>query len=965
MSSKPPKSSREDRLKEAQSKTSSALEQLFLLKKNKGGSKHRSISESLPSENPQIESVETLPLTPALGELAQRLENSSSLIVTEHPSVFVDEFTHEDNKVVPEQDNLSSVEEISSLDSMSLPVDFEEPQSDVIEIEYGTAQIEDLSLLDTGVFERQEEKEQEQELLGVLEQITFVLDQQDLKEDQVASDSQDLVQQNIEYSEADQGDDFEEMSLSDLDFDQVPLDIAPPSGEDEDEGIKDHISDEVLPIVLEEFEELVPEIEVLLNQLFSGDESVVPELHRKVHTFKGSFGMVGAERGKSLVHIMESWMEKAERQEVDSKEGHEQLALLFEKAKERVEALRRGDHLIVAVKDNQSVDTVSAHQQPVIAVQKRDIKIRSQDMDNFITEINESRLSNAALVNNSASNRQTLLELEDKSHNLAKMLREIEIHAESQIQSRRNEIEERGEEFDPLEMDRYTRFQELTRFINEIATDIGGIQRDLVRQSSEQDTTIAYQSRAIENVREGLQRARLVPAASIADRLHLLVKQTARKVKKQADVFMKGGNQPLDRSLLEKIIEPLEHILRNALTHGIETPEERKKAGKPAVGSIEITVSQETGRVRFNVQDDGQGLNPEIIKKKAVEKGLWSTQAPMTMQEAADMICSPGFSTASEVSDLAGRGVGMDVVRNRIMTMGGRFEIRSELGKGMELDISLPTSISSMSVVMVKSADETWCVPAEIVEHMDRLASDQWEAAQQTATLPVSLGSDLLQLRHRQLGQLMGLGVSSNDPGAMLILKAGDQRAAVLVDQLVGVAELPMRSLSRQWSTVPGVMGASVLPDGRASFLVDPLRADWSKRVEENVTVHQRSRPMVLVVDDSITVRKVTSRFLEKQGYEVVLAKDGQEAVERLFNISPDIVLLDVEMPRMDGFDCARHIRENPKFQNLPIVMITSRTAEKHRKRALSMGVNEYLGKPFKEEEVLEIIRRYVPHTVH
>ena len=589
------------------------------------------------------------------------------------------------------------------------------------------------------------------------------------------------------------------------------------------------------------------------------------------------------------------------------------------------------------------------------------MRLKSEDMDYFITEINESRLANASLLNNNVVSRQTMMELEDKSLTLAKMLREIEIHAESQIQSRRNEIEERGEEFDPLEMDKYTRFQELSRFLNEIATDISGIHRDLVRQVSDQETTVAYQSRAIESVRDGLQRARLILAESIGDRLHLLVKQTSRKVEKQVSFFMKGGTQPLDRSLLEKIIEPLEHILRNALTHGIESPEERRKLKKPPVGSIEIAVSQETGRVRFNIQDDGRGLDPEKIKAKAVQKGLWAPQTPMSMNEAADMICSHGFSTAETVNDLAGRGVGMDVVRNRIMTMGGRFEIRSVTGKGMEIDIVLPTSISSMSVVMVKSAEETWCVPAEIVEHMDRLSAKQWVEIKEEPHLSLTLGDETLQLRHRQLGQLMGLGVSENDPGSLLVLKAGDQRVAVLVDQLVGVAELPMRSLSRQWSSVPGVMGASVLPDGRASFLVDPLRADWAHKTEGQIPVHQRSRPIVLVVDDSITVRKVTSRFLEKQGYEVILAKDGQEAIELLVDMTPNVVLLDVEMPRMDGFDCARHIRENPKFPNLPIIMITSRTAEKHRKRALSMGVNEYLGKPFKEEEVLEFLEKYAP----
>lgn len=730
----------------------------------------------------------------------------------------------------------------------------------------------------------------------------------------------------------------------------------------ESDGPVDDIQEDVLPIVLEEAqEELLPDIEAMLGRLVAKDKSVLPELHRKVHTLKGSLAMVGAMRARAMMHSMETWMEQAEAGEISPDEGHDRLLSLFEGVKDRVAALARGDHLLAPAKE----EGRTAEASPVKVQAPRRVHLKSDDVDKYITEINEARLANVSMAASGTRARSILSDLDEKGQRLARLLRELEIHAETQIQSRRNQIEESGEEFDPLEFDRYTSLQEISRFLSEGLNDVVDLQREMVGQFAEQETVIAYQGRAIEGVQEGLQRTRLIPADALGDRLHKVVWATSRELGKATQFFLEGGRHALDRLLLERIASPLEHILRNSIAHGIEGEAERAAQRKPAAGSVHMEIRQEAGRVHIIVKDDGRGLDPDKIKQKAVSKGLWVASRPMTMADAADMICSAGFSTSDSVSEIAGRGVGMDVVRSEVMAMGGRFEIQSTTGQGMSISIVLPTAIASISVVLVEAGGETWAIPVEMVEHMDRITPEKVQEAMDNGhKIDWAIGSEVAHMRCRQLSDLMGVSnIDMGPSGALLVLRTGDQRAGIFVESLSGVSELPMRSLGRQWSSVPGVMGATILPDGRAGFLVDPLRADWSSVMDNQSLPAKREKPLILVVDDSITVRKVTARFLERHNYDAELAKDGQEAVEILVDMVPDVILLDVEMPRMDGFDCARHIRENPKLSDVPIIMITSRTADKHRQRALSMGVNAYLGKPFKEEELLPLLTQFTKQS--
>ena len=727
----------------------------------------------------------------------------------------------------------------------------------------------------------------------------------------------------------------------------------------EDESLEDRLDPEFAATAQEETEELIPAIEASLARVASqGNKKDVAELSRHVHTLKGVAGISGAMRTRALIHRMETLMEEVQGGRVLDKSLHERLSDMFALVRQQMEALFRpaaapaqaGESLPESVVDTPAPAPV------------KNVRIPADTIDRLFNEINEARLAGSSLGGNNILMRRKLREMEENLGRVSRMVRDLEMQAETQIQSRRAQLAENNEDFDPLEMDRFTLLQELSRLINEGISDVQDLHRDMARSVSDQETHLAYQERSIHEVQEGLLKTRLVPVEAVLnDRLHKVALSAARELGKSVSFVLSGGRVALDRAMLEKVIPPLEHILRNSVAHGIEMPQVRRELGKSAAGLVRVAVQQEAGRVVLVVEDDGGGLDVERIRAKAIEKGMWDPQQPMTDRQASDMICRPGFSTVETVTQIAGRGVGMDVVRSDVLAMGGRFDLATRAGRGLRVAIQLPTTVASASVMVVEAEGETWSIPTEVVDDVMIARGDVLAKARETGEIEV--GGRLLPFS--DLGSLMGVSDAATVPQSsapLLLLSEGDRRVAVETHKLKQVAEVPLRPLGRVWAGIPGIVGSTLLPDGRASFLVDPLRAPWASRLPQGtVAPAQANRPpLVLVVDDSITVRKVTAQFLERNGYEPVLAKDGQEALEILAQVQPAAMLLDVEMPRMDGFDCAKNVRENPRHATLPILMITSRTASKHRDRAFSLGVDEYLGKPFREDELLELLEKYV-----
>jgi chemosensory pili system protein ChpA (sensor histidine kinase/response regulator) len=439
---------------------------------------------------------------------------------------------------------------------------------------------------------------------------------------------------------------------------------------------------------------------------------------------------------------------------------------------------------------------------------------------------------------------------------------------------------------------------------------------------------------------------------------------------------------------------PFEHLLRNAIVHGIESREARRAAGKDETGELLIEIRQEGNEVVIQFTDDGQGLNLDNIRKKARNTGLLTDDRDLSDEEVRDLIFHPGFSTAEAVTELAGRGVGMDVVRSEAAALGGRVSTWSESGKGAQFTIHLPLTLAVTQVALLISGGKTYAVPSVLVEQVQQLKANPLAAAYND-------GAVVWQGHRVPLYYLPGLlGDRNAAPMAqhyspMMILKSGNDRVAIHVDEIIGNREVVVKNIGPQLARMIGVAGATVLGSGEIVLILNPVplaqravhelarapRLTPSNAPESMGAVAEmagskptlpaagpvqglRRQSIVMVVDDSLTVRRVTQRLLTREGYHVVLAKDGVDALEHLQSVSPDVMLVDIEMPRMDGFDLTRNVRDDERTRRIPIIMITSRTAEKHRNYAMELGVNEYLGKPYQEERLLRLVAGFIKKDV-
>jgi chemosensory pili system protein ChpA (sensor histidine kinase/response regulator) len=472
-------------------------------------------------------------------------------------------------------------------------------------------------------------------------------------------------------------------------------------------------------------------------------------------------------------------------------------------------------------------------------------------------------------------------------------------------------------------------------------------------------------------------RTRMVPFDSLVPNLRRTLRQAAQELGKRAQLRVDGAQGEMDRNLLERMKAPFEHMLRNALAHGIEAPEDRLASGKPAEGTVNIAVSREATEVVLRVSDDGAGMDREAIRRKAIERGLLKPDVELSDRDLYGFVLETGFSTAEHVTQLAGRGVGMDVVHNEIKQLGGSLIIDSEKGRGAAFTIRLPFTLAVTQAILVKLGDHTYAIPMSSVQGVVRIARDDLDRRLATGNPKYSYAGEEFNIY--ELSQLLGVPagrVLDETQLPLLMTRTGDQRAAVRIDAVVGSREIVVKSVGPQISSVPGIFGATIMGDGSVVMILDlaPLvrrSAALRARVEAGIAVEapafappppsvpqeQRRHPLIMVVDDSITMRKVTTRVLERAELDVITAKDGLDAVEKLQEKVPDLMLLDIEMPRMDGYELATYMRNDSRLKDVPIIMVTSRTGEKHRQRALEIGVERYLGKPYQEADLLRHVQ--------
>ena len=588
-------------------------------------------------------------------------------------------------------------------------------------------------------------------------------------------------------------------------------------------------------------------------------------------------------------------------------------------------------------------------------------------LDELLNIAGEASIGRARLEQQMVSLDHNLGELSRTVTRLKDQLRNLEIETEKQILHRYESESAQRSDFDPLELDRYSSIQQFSRALAETASDVGSIQQLLETLTQDTQGLLQQQARVVTELQNGLMRTRMVPFQRHVQRLSRIVRQAATDTGKRVELQVHGASGELDRQVLERMLPPFEHILRNAVVHGIESPARRLALGKAETGRVSLSLRREGSEVVIEIADDGAGLDLAAIRAKALELGLVEpVDRVITDREAMQLVLAPGVSTADRLTQHAGRGVGMDIVAAEVKKLGGSLQIESRAGEGSRFLIRLPFTLATSHALVVRVDDELYALPLTTVEGVVRLPRAEVEEhlARGAASYEYSGQSYRLQ----RLGTFVGLPPSPLPPQnatvPVVLVRAGEHSTGLVTDELIGSREVVVKSVGPQIAAIRGISGATILGDGRIVIILDTpalVRADWQARIPAPVTVApQEAQLVALVVDDSITVRRVTQRLLERNGMRVLTARDGLDALALLAENLPDVILLDIEMPRMDGYEVAAQVRRDPRTARIPIIMITSRVGEKHRARAIELGVDDYLGKPYQESQLLEAIEPLV-----
>jgi len=612
--------------------------------------------------------------------------------------------------------------------------------------------------------------------------------------------------------------------------------------------------------------------------------------------------------------------------------------------------------------ENESVNRSTPTKQEA---SREQVKVNADLLDKLVNNAGEVSIFRSRLQQQNSTMGFNLVELEQTVDRLQQQLRQLEIETEAQILFRYERDDQDDldyqRDFDPLELDRLSTIQELSRSLSETVNDLTSLKGAMFDLARENDTLLLQQSRITSDLQEGLLYTRMVPVSQQMNRLQRVVRQTARSLGKKANLSISGSVDEMDRTILDNIMGPLEHLLRNAVGHGLENPQDRVAIGKPAEGGVSLQLDREGNEILIVAADDGRGLDIDSIRKKAVARGMMNADSDLPDEAVMQFILEPGFSTASEVTQISGRGVGMDVVTSQVKQLGGNLEIESEKGTGTRFKIRLPYTLAISDAMLVRTGDEVYAVPHTAIEGVTRISREMVDQSRQDDKMTLEYAGH--DYRVRQLGGLLGVsqtGIEQRRWFPVLLVRSGENRMALQIDQLIGNRQIVVKSVGSQLSSVRWISGGTILGDGKVALIIDVnalIRSELMHKAQVAPAYEEDNDQItVLVVDDSITVRKVTSRLLSRHNMEVVTAKDGVDALEVLQDLMPSVILLDVEMPRMDGFELARHLQNNPELSSIPVIMITSRTGEKHRNKAMELGVTSYLGKPYQEDELLENI---------
>ena len=784
---------------------------------------------------------------------------------------------------------------------------------------------------------------------------------------------------------------------------------------EESVGISD--DEEMLAIAretfLEEAEEIISSATEFLTQWFEqrSDRSLLLQLQRAAHSIKGGARMVDNEAVAVIAYKLESTFEQFAVHYFNSNAYDKLLLTTFAWLKQAIyeQDYSNFDSISLALDAIEYVDVTAQLPTRVAQADSGEIDTKvfefiqgdgveppsmlgewqdtsAQDNNNEMIRISADLVEKMIdLSGENAINRSriemdlgqlgnTLNEMELAIKRLADQLRRMDGELESQIIARHGGVDARYAEFDPLEMDQYSSLNQLSKSLAESASDLVDFKSTLSEKIRDAEGLLLQQSRIQAEIQESLMRTRLVPFSRLLPRLQRIVRQTSSSLNRPAELIVQNNEGELDRTILERLVTPFEHMLRNAIDHGLEDTEQRLQLGKPEVGNIVLNITRQGTDVVVTFSDDGKGIDAKIIREKAISKGLINADQQLDTTETLQLIFHPGFSTATAVTQISGRGVGLDVVQSEIKALGGHVSVDSKVGQGTTFIIRVPTTVAVSDALMVKVGDQQFAISLAQIDRIVRIAPSALEEYFDGHDDFFKIDNERYRLRYlaefTNSQAVPRLTNVAHSLPVLLVKGNNGQTIALLVDQLVGSrAQIVVKPIGHQFASVGVITGATILGDGQVCLILDgqniARQVQTVQRNKQSASTRDSARQsnarrLVMIVDDSVTVRKVTSRLLERQGYDVVTAKDGVDAIEQLETVRPDLMLLDIEMPRMDGFEVTNLVRHHEVHRNLPIIMITSRTGEKHRERAFSLGVTHYMGKPFQEAELLENVNNLI-----
>ncbi|MFP1681815.1 Hpt domain-containing protein [Alloalcanivorax sp. C16-1] len=766
-----------------------------------------------------------------------------------------------------------------------------------------------------------------------------------------------------------------------------------------DGDLPEDLDPEILDVFLEESEELAEIIDGCLIAWRDHPESrdFSDDLKRALHTLKGGARLAGLQDLGDQSHGFEGLINRLESQRRDPEDGDfEAMLAHFDAISQRLAGLRErvaarpapaGPPAPVAGPDPQATRPQREERRPQTQPQEM-VRVGADVLEALVNLAGETSINRGRVEQSISEFGFNVAEMGATVTRLYEQLRRLDVETEAQILSNYQQGVDRGEfdgRFDPLEMDQYSELHQITKQLSESASDLLDLKNTLLDRTRDTETLLLQQQRINTDLQEKLMRTRMVPFSRLVPRLRRIVRQISGELGKRVTFDVLNPESELDRTLMERVVAPLEHMLRNAVDHGIEAPEGRRQAGKQEGGHITLELTREGGEVVVILADDGRGIDTEAVRRKAVERGLMAEDAALPDHEIQQFIFHAGFSTASQVTQVSGRGVGMDVVASEIKQLGGSVTIDSRPGQGTRFLVRLPFTLAMNRALMVRVGDDAYAIPLNQIEGIVRISP--YELSDHLGQDSDGAGDGYHYAGQRYDLNYLGRFVhdvaapnleSQSQPLPVLLIRSADHSVALVVDSLIGSREVVVKSVGPQLASVAGISGATILGDGAVVIILDihsliraaqaqqkalsdahaPLAPPVPALDEDTHTL-----PLVMVVDDSVTVRKVTGRLLERSGYEVITAKDGIDAIATLEEKTPDALLLDIEMPRMDGFEVATHMRHDDRLKAVPIIMITSRTGEKHRERAFDIGVDCYMGKPFQENELLATLRELLGET--